>query len=426
MKNYTTLTPAERAAELAALREEYARCKAKGLSLDMSRGKPAGAQLDLSEGLLTTLTTSADCIAEDGSDCRNYGVPDGVPEMKKIFADLLELPEKNIYLAGASSLQLMYDAISRLMLFGASEGSTPWSTLQAKGETVKFLCPAPGYDRHFGLCECFGIEMIPVEMTPVGPDMDAVESLVRDPSVKGIWCVPKYSNPTGVTFSDETVRRLAKMDCAADDFRIFWDNAYAVHDLYDETEPLLNLFEEAAKAGNPDRVYIFASFSKITYSGGSVAIFATSDSNLAYARKAFRKQSICYDKVNQLRHARYFGDAAGVIAHMKKHAAILRPKFEAVEEIFERELASCGIGQWSNPKGGYFISLDLPDNTAKRTFDLCKEAGVTLTSVGETFPYGKDPRDRNLRIAPSFPTVTDLTAAAEILCLCAKIAYLEK
>ena len=426
---YTTMTAAEKAAELAKLTEEYRHCKEKGLSLDMSRGKPAKNQLDLSEGLLTALKTSADCFSEDGSDCRNYGVPDGVPEMKKIFADLLDIPASNIYLAGASSLQLMYDAVGRCMLFGAGEGMTPWSRFRAEdgsAKPVKFLCPAPGYDRHFGLCQCYGIEMIPVEMTPTGPNMDEVERLVQDPAVKGIWCVPKYSNPTGVTFSNDTVRRLAAMDCAAGDFRIFWDNAYAIHDLYEETEPLLNLFEEAKKAGNEDRVYIFASFSKITFSGGSVAIFASSDRNLAYARKAFRKQSICYDKVNQLRHARYFGSAEGVRAHMKKHAAILRPKFEAVEEIFERELGACGIGSWTKPRGGYFISLDLPDGTAKRTYDLCKAAGVTLTAVGETFPYGIDPRDRNLRIAPSFPTVAELTSAAEVLCLCAKIAYLEK
>lgn len=425
---YEKMNAAERQAELARLRAEYETLRALGLKLDMSRGKPCPAQLDLSEGLLTALTTNADCKdPSTGGDTRNYGMPDGVPALRQIFAELLGVPAEQLYLGCVSSLTLMFDTIMRCMVFGAGANSEPWSAQQARLGKLKFLCPCPGYDRHFAITETLGFELIPVPMLPTGPDMDAVEAIAAgDPAVKGIWCVPKYSNPTGLTYSAETVERLAKMETAAPDFRIFWDNAYAIHDLYEEGDELADIFALAAKYGNEDRVFLFSSFSKVTYAGGSVSVFGASPANMAFARKIISKQTICADKVNQLRHLRFFGDAAGVRAHMKKHAAILRPKFEAVEAIFENELAPCGIGAWTKPKGGYFISLDLPEGTAKRTFALCGEAGVKLTQVGATFPYGIDPKDGNLRIAPSFPSPEELSAAAKVLCTCAKIAYLEK
>ena len=416
------MTKPELENEMNDLRDRYARLASLSLSLDLSRGKPAADQLNLTEGLLTAVSTSADTII-DGTDTRNYGVPDGLPAMKKIFSDLFTIPESNIIIGGASSLRLMFDTVARAMLFGTSEGKTPWA-YQGK---IKFICPVPGYDRHFGICEAFGIEMITVPMTKDGPDMDRVEALVAsDASIKGIWCVPKYSNPTGVTYSNETVKRLASLKCAADDFRIFYDNAYAIHDLYDKGDELADIFAYAKEAGNPDIVYEFSSFAKISFPGGGVSMFASSDANVAYARKILSKQTICCDKINQLRHIRYFGDADGVRAHMKKHASLLRPKFEIVRETFERELAPYGVGEWTNPNGGYFLSLDLPKGTAKRTYELAKNIGVTLTKVGATFPYGIDPDDSNLRIAPTFATLDNLRLACEVLCVCAKIAALEK
>lgn len=416
------MTKPELENEMNDLRDRYARLASLSLSLDLSRGKPAADQLNLTEGLLTAVSTSADAII-DGTDTRNYGVPDGLPAMKKIFSDLFTIPESNIIIGGASSLRLMFDTVARAMLFGTAEGKTPWA-YQGK---IKFICPVPGYDRHFGICEAFGIEMITVPMTKDGPDMDRVEALVAaDSSIKGIWCVPKYSNPTGVTYSPETVKRLASLKCAADDFRIFYDNAYAIHDLYDKGDELADIFAYAKEAGNPNIVYEFSSFAKISFPGGGVSMFASSDANVAYARKILSKQTICCDKINQLRHIRYFGDADGVRAHMKKHAALLRPKFEIVRETFERELAPHGVGEWTNPNGGYFLSLDLPKGTAKRTYELAKNIGVTLTKVGATFPYGIDPDDSNLRIAPTFATLDNLRLACEVLCVCAKIAALEK
>lgn len=421
MKDYTQMTPAERAAELAARRAEYDALCAKGLKLDMSRGKPDSEQLDLSEGMLTVLDSAEKCH-RGGPDCRNYGILDGIPEAKALLAGMLEVPPENVIVCGNSSLNIMYDSVVRCLLYGTSPESTPWIR-QGK---VKFLCPVPGYDRHFAICQSLGIEMINVPMTPEGPDMDVVESLVSaDPQIKGIWCVPKYSNPGGVTYSDETVRRFARLRPAADDFRIFWDNAYAVHDLYDEGDRLLNIVEEAIAAGNPDIVYEFTSTSKISFPGSGISCIAASGRNLNYIRSVMTVQTIGHDKLNMLRHVLFFKDADGIRAQMKKHAAILRPKFESILNAFERDLAPCGIARWSKPRGGYFISLDLTVGSAKRVWTLAASCGVTLTGAGAAFPYGRDPQDANLRIAPSYPPLAELEQAVEVLTCCVKIAALE-
>jgi len=418
-KFYTQMTKEELQLELEGLKNKYNEFKQMNLKLDMSRGKPCPEQLDLAEELLTVIGNSSDCYAGD-TDCRNYGVLDGIPEMKALFSEMMGIPAKNIIVGGSSSLSLMFDAISRAMIFGLS-GEPGW----AKQGKVKFLCPVPGYDRHFAICEKMGIEMINIEMNENGPDMDKVEALVSsDPQVKGIWCVPKYSNPGGIVYSDEVVKRLANLRPAAKDFRIFYDHAYAVHDLY-EPIPQANLFEEAKKAGNEDICFIFASFAKISFAGGGVSMIAASDRNVADIKSVMTVQIICHDKVNQLRHVKYFKNAEGVYNHMKKHAEILRPKFEAVLNILEEELAPYGVGEWTKPKGGYFISLDLPQGCAKKTYTYAKEAGVVLTNAGASFPYGKDPLDRNIRIAPSYPSTSELVSAARVLCTCAKIAAIE-
>lgn len=402
---------------------EFEEVKARGLNLDMSRGKPSAEQLNLSMGMMDVLTSDTDLICQEGVDCRNYGVLDGITEAKQLLADMMEVPKQNIIIFGNSSLNVMYDQIARAMTHGVL-GSTPW----AKLDKVKFLCPVPGYDRHFAITEHFGIEMINVPMTATGPDMDIVEKLVaEDDAIKGIWCVPKYSNPQGITYSDETVRRFARLKPAAEDFRIYWDNAYGIHHLYeDKQDQLIEILEECEKAGNPNLAYKFSSTSKISFPGSGIAAIASSDENLAEIRKQMRVQTIGHDKVNQLRHARFFGDINGMVEHMRKHADILRPKFDAVLETLDRELGGLEIGSWIAPRGGYFISFDSMEGCAKAIVAKAKEAGLVMTGAGATFPYGKDPKDSNIRIAPSYPTLEDLKVAAEIFVLSVKIVSVDK
>ncbi|MGN1095111.1 MAG: aminotransferase class I/II-fold pyridoxal phosphate-dependent enzyme [Eubacteriales bacterium] len=401
---------------------EYEKTKLLGLRLDMSRGKPSREQLDLSDAMLSILEDGDDCISESGTDVRNYGLLSGIPEAKKLFADICGVESENVFIGGSSSLQLMFDTVARAELFGVSNDDIPWS----KCEKIKFLCPAPGYDRHFKICETFGIEMIPVKMNEDGPDMDTVEKLVSsDESIKGIWCVPKHSNPTGAIYSENVVKRFAALNPAAKDFRIFWDNAYMIHDLYDDTPALPNIFDFIKGTKNEDMVYMFVSTSKMTYSGSGISALITSKKNMEHALSYITAQVISYDKVNQLRHVRFFGNAEGLLSHMKKHASLMRPRFEAVLDAFSRELSGLEIARWTHPTGGYFISLDITAGSAKRVYKLCAEAGVKLTNVGATYPYGIDPDDSNLRIAPSYPELPELEKAAEILCLCVKIAAVE-
>lgn len=406
-----------------SLNKEYAEAKAKGLSLDMSRGKPSAKQLDVSLGILDTINGSSVLKSEDGTDCRNYGVLDGIPEAKKLMADMMNTTPDHVIVYGNASLNIMYDQISRAYTHGIL-GNTPWCKL----DKIKFLCPVPGYDRHFAITERFGIEMINIPMTESGPDMDMVEEYVNnDESVKGIWCVPKYSNPQGYTYSDETVRRMASLKPAAKDFRLFWDNAYIVHDIYDDNrDELLDIISECEKAGNPDMVFEFSSTSKISFPGSGIAALAASEANLADIKKQLTIQTIGHDKLNQLRHVRYFKDINGIKEHMKKHAEYMRPKFEAVLEVLESELGGLGIGTWTNPKGGYFISFDAMEGCAKEIVAKCKEAGVKLTGAGATFPYGLDPKDSNIRIAPSFPTPEELKQAADLFVLSVKLVSVEK
>lgn len=422
-KKYSEMTKQELMQEKEALKVQYKKYQGMGLNLNMARGKPCREQLDLSMGMMDTLNSDADLSCEDGTDCRNYGVLDGIHEAKVLIGAMMENKPENIIIYGNSSLNVMYDTVSRAYTHGIM-GNTPWCKL----DKVKFLCPVPGYDRHFAITEYFGIEMIPVQMTPTGPDMDEVERLVKDDeSIKGIWCVPKYSNPQGYSYSDETVRRFARLRPAARDFRIFWDNAYGVHHLYDGSQDyLIEILEECKKAGSPDLVYKFSSTSKITFPGSGIAAIATSLNNLEEIKAQLNYQTIGHDKVNQLRHVRFFGDLAGIKAHMKKHAAIIRPKFEAVLGTLERDLEPVGIGSWTNPKGGYFISFDAPDGCAKAIVDKAKKAGVTMTKAGATYPYGKDPHDSNIRIAPTFPSLNDLKLAMDIFTVCVRLVAIDK
>ena len=423
MKSYQEMTREELLAEKAALKAEYKKYQAKGLHLDMSRGKPSQEQLDLSMEMMDVLSSSADLTCDDGTDCRNYGVLDGIQEAKELLGDMMEVHPDNIIIYGNSSLNVMYETISRSVTHGVM-GCTPWCKL----DKVKFLCPVPGYDRHFAITEYFGIEMINVPMLSTGPDMDMVEELVRnDESIKGIWCVPKYSNPQGITYSDETVRRFARLEPAAKDFRIYWDNAYCVHHLYDiNQDHLIEILAECKRAGNPDMVYKFASTSKISFPGSGVAAIATSPNNLVDIKKQLKNQTIGFDKVNQLRHVRYFKDIHGITEHMRKHAAILRPKFEMITDMFERELKGLGAGSWYTPKGGYFIAYETLEGCAKDVVARMQKAGVTMTTAGAPFPYGKDPKDTVIRIAPSYPSVENLTTATEIFVICVKLASIKK
>ena len=423
MQKYSEMSREQLLALKKELDQQYAEIKAQGLALDMSRGKPAADQLDLSMGLMDVLSSSADLKCETGVDCRNYGVMDGIPEAKRLLGEISEVSPENIIIYGTSSLNVMFDTVARSMTHGVM-GNTPWCKL----DKVKFLCPVPGYDRHFKVTEFFGIEMINVPMTPQGPDMDMVEKLVsEDPAIKGIWCVPKYSNPQGYTYSEETVKRFARLKPAAPDFRIYWDNAYGVHHLYDhDQDHLIEILKECKRAGNPDMVYKFSSTSKITFPGSGIAAIATSHNNLDDIKKQLKIQTIGHDKVNQLRHVRFFKDIHGMVEHMRKHANILRPKFEAVENILDRELGGLEIGTWTKPHGGYFISFDSLNGCAKEIVAKCKKAGVVMTGAGATYPYGKDPEDRNIRIAPSYPPLQDLIIATELFTLCVKLVSVNK
>ena len=421
MKKYSDMSKEELLTLKAQLDKEYADIKAKGLALDMSRGKPSADQLDLSMGLMNVLSSDSDLKCETGVDCRNYGVIDGIPEAKRLLGEMSEVDPDHIIIYGNSSLNVMFDSIARSMTQGVM-GNTPWCKL----DKVKFLCPVPGYDRHFKITEFFGIEMINVPMTPQGPDMDMVEKLVsEDASIKGIWCVPKYSNPQGICYSDETVDRLASMKTAAKDFRIFWDNAYGVHPIFEDVK-VKNILDACKEAGNDNRAYYFFSTSKITFPGAGVSIIASSDDNIAEIKKVMTAQTIGYDKINQLRHVQFFKNADGIRKHMQILADCLKPKFETVLNTLDKELAGSGLISWESPKGGYFVSVDVLPGCAKRVVELAKEAGVTLTGAGATYPYKKDPKDSNIRLAPSYPTVEELQQAMDLFCVCVKKAGIEK
>ena len=419
--NYRSMSRSEQMEELQKQQANLEVLKAKGLKLDMSRGKPGKAQLDLVSDILTVLTDPADCIV-DGTDVRNYGILAGLPAAKALFADVLGCKPEECFIGGTASLTLMYDTIAKAYTHGLLHSEKPWCKL----DKVKFLCPAPGYDRHFKITESFGFELITVEMTPDGPDMDQVEELVKDPEVKGIWCVPKYSNPDGIIYSEETIRRFAHLKPAAPDFVLMWDNAYCVHEFDGDYVPFPDIISLGREAGNPDMVFEYASTSKITFPGAGISVMAASEANQKYMQKLLGIQMISYDKVNQLRHVKYLKNKEGTIAVMKKHAGVLGPKFKMVLDTLEREIAPLGIAEWQKPKGGYFVSVNTMDGIAKRTLALCKEAGVVMTSAGATFPYGKDPRDRNIRVAPSLPPVSELEQAMEVFCVSMKIAALEK
>lgn len=427
MSDFQKLNPAELKERQTALAARYAEFQSQKLALDMTRGKPAPEQLDLAKDLLA-LPGTDDFKSPGGTDCRNYGGVEGLPEMRALFAEILEVPADQVIIGGNASLTMMHDTVVRALLHGVPVGDdgqcgTPWS----QAGKIKFLCPSPGYDRHFSICQHFGIEMIPVAMDDRGPDMDEVERLVAgDDAIKGIWCVPKYSNPTGVTYADEIVDRLAKMKTAAADFRIFWDNAYAVHDLTDSGDKLKNLYEAADAAGNANRVLVFASTSKVTLAGGGLAAFGASKANIADAKRHLSMQTIGPDKVNQLRHLRFLKDMNGVRAHMRKHAGLIKPKFDKVLEILENELGSTGVATWTNPKGGYFISLDTPKGCAAAVVKMAGEAGVKLTGAGATYPYRQDPNDANIRLAPTLPAPAEIAVATEVVAVCVQLVAIQK
>ena len=424
LENMKTLPREELLKMRDTLCARYDAVRTLGLRLDMSRGKPSPEGLDCSLELLDVLGSKSDLHCETGEDVRNYGLFDGIPEVKRLFGEILGVPPEQIIVGGNSSLNAMYDCVGRALLLGVYGGKQPW----VKQGPLKFLCPVPGYDRHFAITEQFGFELVSIPMDENGPDMDEVERLVNhDPSVKGIWCVPKYGNPTGIVYSDETVRRFARLKPAADDFRIFWDNAYFVHDLYpDRPHTLLNIFDACKEEGSEDMVYEFMSMSKISFSGGGLSCLAASPNNVAWLRKQMSFQTLGFDKINQLRHAHFYKNRETLLRHMAVLADILRPKFEAVLRIFDENLSGTGIAQWTRPEGGYFISVDVLPGCAKRVVALCKEAGVTLTGAGAAFPYGSDPQDQNIRIAPTYPSLGDLCQAAELFCLCVRLAAAEK
>lgn len=423
MKPFVEMSKEELRELKCELEIKYDEKKALGLNLDMSRGKPSAVQLNVSMGILDVINSSSVLDSENGTDCRNYGALDGIPEAKKLMAEMMGTTPEKVIVYGNASLSIMFDTISRSYTHGIL-GNTPWCKL----DKVKFLCPVPGYDRHFAITERFGIEMINIPMTSDGPDMDLVEKYVNeDEAVKGIWCIPKYSNPQGITYSDETVKRFAHLKPAADDFRIYWDNAYVIHHLYDDKQDgLLDIFEECEKAGNKDMVFEFASTSKVSFAGGGIAAMATSDANLADVKKQLTIQTIGHDKINQLRHVKYFKNLDGLNTHMKKHADQMRPKFEAVTEVLSKELDGLGIGSWITPNGGYFISFESMEGCAKAIVEKCKEAGVVMTNAGATYPYGKDPKDSNIRIAPSYPTHEELLEATDLFVLCLQLVSIDK
>jgi Transcriptional regulators containing a DNA-binding HTH domain and an aminotransferase domain (MocR family) and their eukaryotic orthologs len=423
MADYIGMKKEELQDILATLNEKYNDFLSQKLKLDMSRGKPSKEQLDLSMEMLDYPSSKDSCKTLDGTDCRNYGLVDGIPEAKALFAEMLEVSPKEIIIGGNASLSLMYDSIARAMMFGVFGGTAPWSKLPV----VKFLCPSPGYDRHFAITELFKFEMITIDMKQDGPDMDKIEELVsKDETIKGIWCTPKYSNPEGITYSDDVVRRLASMKTKAADFRIFWDNAYTVHHLTDNHDKLLNIMSACNEAGNPDRVYIFSSTSKITFPGAGIAVMAASENNINLIKKQLGIRTIGPDKINQLRHVAFLKDMKGIEAQMKKHAAILKPKFDMVLDILQSELGGKNIAWWNKPKGGYFISFNTLPGCAKESVEMALKAGVVMTPAGATYPYGKDPQDRNIRIAPTLPPVSELKKAMELLCICVQIASIKK
>ncbi len=421
MKTYTEMTTAELQAAYAKAQESFEACKGKNLKLNMARGKPSAAQLDLVSDILNVLVDPRECKV-DGMDARNYGELGGLPCAKAYWADVLGCQTSEVFVGGSASLTLMYDLIAKAYSHGLKHSPKPW----CKEEKVKFLCPAPGYDRHFRITESFGAELITIPMTETGPDMDMIEELVKDPTVKGIWCVPKYSNPEGIIYSDETIARFANLKAAAPDFTIMWDNAYCVHEFEGEFVPFQDIITLCREAGNPDMVYEFASTSKITFPGAGISVMASSVDNIKYMEKLLGVQMISYDKVNQLRHVKYLQNKEGTLKIMKRHAEVMAPKFQMVLEVLDREIAPLGFAQWNKPKGGYFVSLNTMPGTAKRALALCKEAGVVMTDAGATYPYGIDPQDSNIRIAPSLPPVAELEQAMEVFCLCLKIAAFEK